>query len=62
MCIRDSLGIIAQFVDKSRGLKQIHIEGLSSNIDLDLNDNGEMLHLDVIDDGSMLHFLSDQTG
>ena len=44
------------------GLKSLTLEDFPSNLDLNLNDNGEMLHLDVIDDGSMLNFLSEQTG
>ena len=40
----------------------MHLEGFPTNLDLNLNDNGEMLHLEVVDDGSMLHFLSDQVG
>ena len=36
------------------GLKSLHLEGFRENIDLNLNDNGEMLHLEVIEDDPTL--------
>lgn len=51
--LKELLGMSAQFVDQN-GLSSLHLEGFPGNVDLNLNDNGEMLHLEVIEDDPML--------